>query len=54
MCHRTIAPMPKFDQQHLSQFDDHSGDSKIKIAGEVAILLTKEGIHHQTAKVVAG
>ena len=34
--------------------DNHSGDSKIKIAGEVAILLTKEGIHHQTAKDVVG
>ena len=34
--------------------DNHSGNSKIKIAGEVAILLTKEGIHHQTAKDVAG
>ena len=26
--------------------NNHSGNSKIKIAGEVAILLTKEGIHH--------
>ena len=34
--------------------NNHSGNSKIKIAGEVAILLTKEGIHHQTAKDVAG
>ena len=32
---------------------NHSSNSKIKVAGEVAILLTKEGIHHQTAKDVA-
>ena len=34
--------------------NDHSGNSKIKIAGEVAILLTKEAIHHWTAKDVTG
>ena len=34
--------------------NNHSGNSKIKIAGNVANLLTKEGVHHQTAKDVAG